>query len=711
MSKSYKGGAGNDTLVGVDGYDTFYASGGFDHIWGGPNGGGTLILTGSTSDYALRNDNNGSYDLIDTRNGSPDGDMTVRSIAQFDFANGKLSLGQLVAGLPNYIAGMAGNSTMIGSGGYSVFTSATGDHHIWSGANGVGKLLLTGSEADYQIASNGDGSYKLVDLREGAPDGSDTIRGIANFQFQDKSLALNQFVSDDQINPAKIIAGTGGNVTLVGTGSHDIFTGGGGDVHIWGSGAAGETAEYSGNFKDYVVTDDSNGAYTVYDTRVGASDGIEIVRGVSQFRFGDQTVSVANLLTGNQGLAEEIVGGAGNQTLAGGSSGGMQYAYTNDFIEGGGGNDDIRGSVGNDLLVGGSLSSLVRGLPTVTGSNPEVQVSAHDLMVGSNQTATLTWRGDYAGFRNTLGYYQIAADGHITNVHVIFANASNQDWGGNLVAGQSSKTISLNGGQKIGFFLVPDGYAQAANAAALNDTTGSWSFVDQNGNPGILTNLAALKLVHTFANGSQATIVSHYGNDVWHSIAGSGSPQNADGFDHAHTYQLLADGSIDMNFEDLINGGDQSFKDSMFNVKLDATGSKFTTSSGETTVAGGDDTIRGGTGNDTMVAGNGNDDLIGGSGRDTMIAGTGHDTMKSGSAADHFIFDRGEQGSVIENFRTGIDKIDLSSIHGLSNFSDLRFMNIDSHTLQIEYGSGANLTSFEVVNGAGVHLTAGDVIL
>jgi len=112
-----------------------------------------------------------------------------------------------------------------------------------------------------------------------------------------------------------------------------------------------------------------------------------------------------------------------------------------------------------------------------------------------------------------------------------------------------------------------------------------------------------------------------------------------------------------------------------------------------------------------MVAGNGNDDLIGGSGRDTMIAGTGHDTLISGSASDHYIFDRGEQGSVIENFRTGIDKIDLSSIHGLSNFNDLRVTNTDFYTLQIEYGSGANLTSFEVANTAGVHLTAGDVIL
>ncbi|HEY8382005.1 MAG TPA: M10 family metallopeptidase C-terminal domain-containing protein [Microvirga sp.] len=93
---------------------------------------------------------------------------------------------------------------------------------------------------------------------------------------------------------------------------------------------------------------------------------------------------------------------------------------------------------------------------------------------------------------------------------------------------------------------------------------------------------------------------------------------------------------------------------------------------------GGYDTIRGGAGNDDIDGGSGNDFLLGaagedyisgGSGNDRIVGGADTDQMKGGTGKDRFVFERlsdfgglFDAADVIQDFRRGYDKIDLSKI-------------------------------------------------
>ncbi len=74
----------------------------------------------------------------------------------------------------------------------------------------------------------------------------------------------------------------------------DTIKGGGGNDIIDGRGGV-NTAVYSGNQSDYTITKFKS-YYTIADNRIGSPDGIDTVRNVEFFQFGNRTVS-ANMLT------------------------------------------------------------------------------------------------------------------------------------------------------------------------------------------------------------------------------------------------------------------------------------------------------------------------------------------------------------------------------------------------------------------------------
>jgi len=709
-ANTFRGSAGDDNLLGTTSDDVFYASGGFDHVWGGTGGFDTLVLTGSTSDYAFRSNVDGSITLLDTRQGAPDGEMKIRAISQFVMANQTLTLDQLSNAMAHLQDAATGTGDLIGTAGNDVFRAAAGTHHIWGGTGGADKLVLTGEQQDYKFTANGDGSYTLRDLREGAPDGVDIVRAIGQFQFANQLSSQAQVTAYNSAHPLTIVAGSAGNDVVSGGSGDDVLTGGAGNDRIWGGGGGNDRAMFSGKFSDYRITDNENGSYTVIDTRPNG-DGTDVVRGISSFRFADKYVATSDILKGDHSLYADVEGSSGNDRLSSGDINGMSGANANSLMVGGGGSDQIQGGSADDVLIGGALSKLIKGIPTLSNDNPAADISMKDLTVAASQHATVTFMGEYAGFKNTLGAYQITADGHIHNVQMLFANSSTVGYGGNLIAGHSTAGLNLVAGERIGFFLVPNSYSKAGMAAMLDDHSGTFSFTDSSGHQGTISNLANLTLMHTGANGQSAAITSEYGSKVWHSVAGAGAIQNADGFDHVHGAMRLVDGSINMAFEDLIDGGDKNFTDTLFNVKLDTVGNQFVPSSGMTEAAAGNDTMHGGGGNDVLVAGKGNDLLNGGTGDDKLIAGLGHDYLTGGDGADHFIFGSGSKNSTVQDFQHGVDKIDLSSIAEVAKFSDLHIAALDSHTLQITTGAGSSMVSFVLANETLAGFDASDVIL
>jgi hypothetical protein len=174
---------------------------------------------------------------------------------------------------------------------------------------------------------------------------------------------------------------------LFGDDGDDTITGNGGNDEIDG-GADDDTARYSGNRTDYLITASLAGVFTVQDLRAGSPDGTDQVRNVEFFEFADVTLAPGALGAGTPGPdvivgtpgpdvfdggggADDIrglggddrlsggadddilVGGEGNDTLDGGTE--------NDRLDGGNGDDQLAGDDGNDIIVGGAGTDAING--------------------------------------------------------------------------------------------------------------------------------------------------------------------------------------------------------------------------------------------------------------------------------------------------------------------------------------------------------------
>ena len=89
------GGAGNDTLTGGNSNDTITGGAGNDTL-DGQGGIDTAVYSGNRSDYTIVLNAGGSLTVTDTRAGSPDGIDTISNFELFKFADGTLTLADLL---------------------------------------------------------------------------------------------------------------------------------------------------------------------------------------------------------------------------------------------------------------------------------------------------------------------------------------------------------------------------------------------------------------------------------------------------------------------------------------------------------------------------------------------------------------------------------------------------------------------------------------
>lgn len=129
---------------------------------------------------------------------------------------------------------------------------------------------------------------------------------------------------------------------------------------------------------------------------------------------------------------------------------------------------------------------------------------------------------------------------------------------------------------------------------------------------------------------------------------------------------------------DLVIGGDGS-------ETIDGGASFDTIFGGE-----GDDEITGGTDGDTLRGGSGDDFLDGGLGTDLLRGGDGADLFRFGSAAEIGL---GLAGDVIEDFRSGIDSIDLSALDPTDFIGKIAFSFVAG---QVRYQRSTGILSGDV---------------
>ncbi len=331
-----------------------------------------------------------------------------------------------------------------------------------------------------------------------------------------------------------------------------------------------------------------------------------------------------------------------------------------DRISGAGGRDRIDGKSGDDIIFGGSGNDRIYGGDGADRILGDGSKSMLGIRIEHDYTGKVVFQGESAGYRNTLGMYKIASDGTIYDVKILFANASAKGSGGTLQAGRSAVDVDLQAGDRVGFFILPNGYAQSGNAAILASTAGHFELRTASGEPGNVLRPEALSLWHVDDKSGKATLVkSQYGSATFQSlqVAEGGAGLNPDGLIHLKSELDAKSGIFRMGFEDLMNGGDKDFDDVVFTFDVgkknaDAMVVKSTGRNDVIDGGRGDDELYGMAGNDRVSGGEGDDRIWGNSGNDRLQGNAGDDELRGGKGNDVL---EGGDGNDLLNGNSGND--------------------------------------------------------
>lgn len=299
-------------------------------------------------------------------------------------------------------------------------------------------------------------------------------------------------------------------------------------------------------------------------------------------------------------MAEQITG----QTLVGTETDEhFQTGQQDDHIFANAGNDTVEAGAGNDYVLGGS------GQDKLVGDTAEEQTfSPAKMAIVEDYDMSVTFDYESAGYKNTLGTYKIDPEtGEISDVQILWANASLAGSGGDLVSGASKQTVSLSAGDQVGFFLVANGFNKN-DFGSLPE--GELKFVSVFDSSASVDGNAPLLLQHVSKEGQVTTL----NGSIYHSSSRTFDHAiNADGLQHA-LGATASDGALQIRFEDLFGGGDRDFEDAVFTLDVGATNlAAIHDAAGvESQEKGGADRLEGRTGEDEIIGHAGNDLLVGG---------------------------------------------------------------------------------------------------
>ncbi len=355
-----------------------------------------------------------------------------------------------------------------------------------------------------------------------------------------------------------------------------------------------------------------------------------------------------------------IIGSKDDDTITGTKhSDVMSGLNGNDTLSGQNGNDEVWGGRGDDTLYGNNGNDILYG-----AGGPNL-VNVTSIAIADDYPVSVTFEGETAGYRNSFGYYKIdTATGEITDPEIIWENASLQGSGGDLIQGVSNQLLDVSAGDQIGFFIISNGYSYN-NYDALGE--GSLAFVEADGSPATLQSINP-KLVFNAVDGTQTEIVHH---DYHTAAFGETLGLNPDGILHTSGVLKTDMGTVTLGFEDLYNGGDRDFDDSVFTVNLGT--SNATLLNAHYRAAQGLPDLTGGDGassvvvpdfsdNDILYGGTGQDELHGFRGNDQLWGNNGNDELHGGLGADHLYGDSGEDelyGNSGDDFLYGGSQDDL----------------------------------------------------
>lgn len=341
----------DDIFFGEGGRDAAKGRGGDDLLHGGD---GRDKLVGNSGDDTLFGDNDD--DLLEGNGG----DDALYGGSGDDILRGGSGNDSLAGGWDsNRLFGGPGDDTIDGTGGEDV-------------------AVYDGNAADYDI-SLFEGNYRIIDKRDGSPDGTDIVGNVETLRFADGRVALD--LNTTELN-AELLAVDSRTFKLVLSGPAarsdtdelvTIYTrlGGGASVSYWtymlDNGVVPiEKFATSGRYDIVDARGITGAGVSVGGNRVLLTDQADFLRGAREgYGFGgDDTMNGSlfkDTLVGGDGH-DEIYGGEGSDILVGEAGNDLLFGGTgNDNINGGLGDDTIEGESGNDTIFGDEGNDRILG--------------------------------------------------------------------------------------------------------------------------------------------------------------------------------------------------------------------------------------------------------------------------------------------------------------------------------------------------------------
>ena len=718
------GRAGNDQLVGDAGNDILIGGVGNDTLIGG--------LGSDTASYAHAattvtvNLNNQGFQVNGitriTQNTGGGGTDALEGIENVIGGSGGDAL--TGDGLNNLLAGGAGNDNLVGNAGNDTLIGGAGNDTL---AGGAGTDTMSYADATGSVTV----TVSQAQSTQTGGAGTDVLSGFENLT----GGAFNDFLSGD--GAANVVDGGAGNDSIsAGAGADTLIGGAGNDTLIGDAGT--DVAVFSGRLADYRISFDGfNNEFRVEDLRLGAPDGIDIVRTVENFQFADRTVTatqviqpLVNFSTPSVVQAEGNVAGAvattnfvftvtlsvpyiNAVTIPWAVQAGTASAA--DFVDGvlpSGTLTIAAGQTSGTITVpvlrealkeGDETFSVVLSTPTGGAALGTTHTAAATIVNDDLPTASVslttaaqsegTGPGNGVTYTFTVTLSEALAVGETATVDYAVAGTG----AGNLAANAAdflggvlpSGTITFTGGeagrtQTVTVTVVGDVLLEAnetfsftisnpGGAAAINIGTASVTATINNDDQRIDGTGGADNLV---GNAEANTIYGGDGNDTLDGGVGSDSMVGGTGND---TY--VVDNAGDTVVE-VANGGTDTVRTSIdytLNAEVEHliyTGALAFTGNGND----GANSITGAAGNDTLDGYAGNDTLSGGAGDDVLYGGAGNDVLDgSAGTADVVEYDGALSDYTITLNQDGSitveDKrgIPLDGVDTLRNVETLRF--------------------------------------